>query len=62
MRIGSSETPTALLREMVRYVQVELVAEGICVSRRASAGEVAQDDARGGSSSDDFLIDDEVSK
>lgn len=34
------ETPTALLREMVRYVnvEVELVAEGVCVSSSVGRG------------------------
>lgn len=40
MMISFFETPAALLREMVRYVsvEVELVAEGVCVSSGVGRG------------------------
>lgn len=40
MMISFFETPTALLREMVRYgnVEGELVAEGVCVSSGVGRG------------------------
>ena len=60
MRIGFSETPTALLREMVRYVNVEVKLRRESMSAEASAGEAFQYDARTRSSGDDSLIDDSL--
>ena len=57
MMISFFETPTALLRQMVRYVsvEVELVAEGVCVSSGVGRGS-SSGGYKGGGSGDDSLI------
>ena len=55
-----STAPTSLLKEMVRYVEIEIQDEP--VAAQTPAAEVSHNDAAVRSSSDDLLIDEEVIK
>ena len=53
-----SEVPTSLLREMLRYVEIE--SQSRATAAQAPVAEASQNDATTNSSGDDSLIDEEV--
>lgn len=53
-----SEVPTSLLREMLRYVEIE--SQSRAIAAQAPGAEASQNDATTNSSGDDSLIDEEV--